>query len=265
MLKIESLIYLKKKTASGEAGLDRVTSFDPPEDAPIKLPSTPPLVSLETITGGINYLSAPEGEDIESFASNRPNSEAQEYIAMLETNLLACLPWPHQLLFSTEDLSKAPARGITEIARKTVSTNQAIVERFILPAVVWAMGNAIDDGLLTMPSDDKWINHIGFTKPAQFTLDAGQERAADIADYKMGLKTRDDITTKYGKRGTEVLEQKTQETVDLWSSCVDAKNILVKKYPEDLKDLTVTQIHNDIQLLTANPIPEPPANTEQPA
>lgn len=263
-LKVESLVALKIMNKSGEALPNSTQQWPVAEDiVDTVAPMTRPI-GVQVMNGGIKYIET--GGDISTLSSQTPNVEASSYIAGLETKLLSSIGVPHQLLFSPTDISRAPARGISEIFKKTIASNQALVEQFIYPAVVWAIGIAINDGLLTLPANgEKWFNYIGFTKPKEFSLDQYNEAKIDMEQYKLGLVTRDSITTRNGNgRGIQVVAERKQETIELFTGIVEARNTLQAAYPKELADLSLIAVQNNMQLLTANPVPEPPVTTSQP-
>jgi hypothetical protein len=167
----------------------------------------------------------------------------------LEVHLLSALGWPHQILYSPESVGGASARGISEVARRTISSRQSILEKYGKIIINVAVASAIDNGILPENNSEPYWQLFGFSKPAQFTLDSGYERAADINDYKIGAKSLDEITTKYGKRLSVVRSQRKQEVIDLYKDIQEVN----KQFPE----MTKEQIHNDFQMLTPNAIPIP--------
>lgn len=254
-IKLESMVHLKEFNETGEMPANRINSvanFD--EDTCITTtPRKPPTV--EVMQGGIRYIKYGQG-DLKSFESHRPATETQEFIKRLETHLLSALGWPHQVLYSPESVGGAAARGISEVVRRTISSRQSTLEKFANIAIVAAVARAIEDGILPENNAEPYWQLFGFTKPAQFTLDSGYERAADLNDYRIGAKTLDELTSKYGKRLSVIREQRKQEVIDLYND-IEA---IHQQYP----DMTKEQIHNDMQMMTPNAIPIPADVTDQP-
>lgn len=266
-LKLEALTALKVHNPSGEASLHNTGTWPVTDEPSTTSGVVPPLpLGVQVMKGGVRYIEY-DG-DITTLSSNTPNSEATSYMAGLEAKLLwTALGVPHQLLFNPGDLSRSPARGISEVFKKTISKNQGLIEQFITPAIIWAAGIAIQDGLLAPPpSNVKWWQYVDFTRPGEFTLDALNESKQQIEFYKLGLTTRDDITTsRQGKRGNAVLSAKTSEAVDVWSAAIEAKKQLQENYAKDtpeiqaeVNNISITTMHNSIEQTSANPLPEPP-------
>jgi hypothetical protein len=256
-IKIESLIHLKEKNEQGEAPAHRTSIADIDEDEiNVAPPSTIDPPSVETMYGGIRYIKYGAG-DVESFVSNRPGTETQEFVRRLEVHLLSALGWPHQVMYSPNDVGGAAARGISEIVRRTISSRQTLLEKYGKVALAFAVGTAINSGILPENNEEPWLKLFTFTKPAQFTLDSGYERQSDLADYRIGAKSLDEITTKYGKRLSEVRQQINSEVEQKY---VDADRIQ-KKLAQQGITVTQTQILNDLQMKGANPLSEPPVET----
>ncbi len=257
--KLETTLGVQRHTPTGEGSPAEMIQWPTDQDQGLGL--LPPIVSpplappmIQPIIGGLQYLEM-GAEEIRSLISNTPHDELSGHLRVKETRCMAALGVPHQLLFSPTDISRAPARGISGIFNKTLEKTQNLLETFIRPAIVWAVSSAIEKGFLDASTKEKWWNFIDFTRPEQFTLDAYNEAKQQMEAYKLGLTTRDNITTtQYGRRGTNVLKSRTQEVVELWSAAIEAKQTLDKKYPDN--GLTVIDMHNDLELRTSNPLPE---------
>lgn len=263
-LKLEALVALKIHNATGTAPIGGGNiSWNSEEDTAPIVPRALPPIGIQTMVGGVKYI---ENEsDITTLSSQSPNIEATNYIAGLETHLLSVIGVPHQLIFSPTDISRAPARGISEIFKKTISGTQALVEQFIYPAIVWAVGNAINDGFIAPPANnEKWYNNIDFTRPREFTLDAYNEAKQAMEFFKLGLTTRDVITTAQGNRGSQVVNRRKQEAIEVWSAAIEAKEELQTQFKgnPEVDALTITTIHNGIELMNPNGLTEPPQPIE---
>lgn len=246
-LKLESMIYLKEFNATGEAPQHRISNNDFSEETFTQTNVVQPP-QIEEAFGGIRYFKY-GGADLKGFESNRPSGETQEHIRRLEVQLLSAMGWPHQILYSPETVSGAAARGISEVARRTITSRQMLLEKYAKIAISFAIAVEIQSGNLPDNPNEDWFNYFTFTKPAQFTLDSWYERQADINDYKIGAKSLDEIVSKYGGRLTVVNEHKKNEVLNLYKMIDEIKQL----HPEYSKE----QIHNDIQLLTPNPIAIP--------
>jgi len=250
-IKLESLVHLKNFNETGEAPLSSLANVDYDESTNIVNEVEPP--HIEVMQGGISYIKHGSG-DIQSFATNRPATETQEFVRRLEVHLLSALGIPHQIIYSPETVGGASARGISEVARRTIKARQILLEKYAKIAINFAVSVAIVNGDLPENNQEEWWNLLTLTRTAEFTLDSGYERAADINDYKIGAKSLDEITTKYGTRLAVIQEQRKNEVIELYNTI----NTIQKQFP----DITKEQIHNDLQMLGANAIPIPVVDTQ---
>lgn len=255
-IKLESLLAMieTNKTGQPSPAHTSISDFDDsiPDSTVLQNPTPPRVEMVEGTT--IRYIK--HGDKIESFNSNRPAEATQKHITNMERQLLAPLGIPHEVLFSPGSVGGAAARGLSERVRSSVRETQNFIDKFAKGQVAVAIQNAIDLDILPATKDD-FVRYINFTKPAQFTLDAGYERAADLNDYRMGFLSRDAYVAKYGGQGSMTLQKRTQEVIELHTAIADAKEALAAK------GITVTdeQLHNDIQQIGNNPIPLPPEDT----
>jgi hypothetical protein len=266
--KLETTLGVQYHNEYGEAPPDQATLYPTDQADAIGIPPivTPPLAPpvIQPIIGGLQYVEMGRA-DIKSLVSNSPHEELTNYKDNLEQHVLSCVGVPHQLLFSPTDISRAPARGISEIFKKTISKTQRLLETFMRPAIVWAIGNAIEQGYVKAPKKtERWWSYIDFTRPAQFTLDSFNEGKQQMEAYKLGLTTRDDITTSQsGRRGTEVMKSRESEVIEVWSAAINAKLALDTMYQNNpeatqyAQALTVINMKNDLELRTSNPLTEP--------
>jgi capsid protein len=93
-------------------------------------------------------------------------------------------------------------------------------------AAMYVIAKRAKQGVYDLP-EDWW--RIGFTKPAQFTVDEGRMRAADIADLRAGLTTEDHIVEARGMDYEELLRKR-------------AANIVLKKQIAEDNGLNPTEL-----------------------
>ena len=78
-------------------------------------------------------------------------------------------------------------------------------------AAMYIIAKRAKQGVYGQLPEDWW--KIGFTKPAQFTVDEGRMRAADIADLRAGLTTEDHIVEARGMNYEELVRKRAANVV----------------------------------------------------
>jgi capsid protein len=71
-------------------------------------------------------------------------------------------------------------------------------------AALYIIAKRAKQGVYTLPED--WYR-VTFTKPAQFTVDEGRMRKADIEDLRAGLITEDAIVEARGMNYSDILHK----------------------------------------------------------
>ena len=238
VVKQESMIQIVETNVGGGAPLEYTTNFATLNNLvpsttgnmltdPSNSNSIYNLVPMEVKSGGTSYLKANSGEKLESFKTARPAADTQNFVKGIEKIMLSALGWPHELMLSAQENGGVSTRGIAEMARKTIGERQALLEKYAHTAIIYALSCAMESGLIPKNYTEDYTQW-GFSRGAQLVLDAGYERAADLNDYRMGIKSMDDITRKYGKSANSVRDQLSSETSDLLRRAIE----LNKQYPQ---------------------------------
>lgn len=157
-----------------------------------------------------------EGNDVKSFRSQRPSEEIQSYMNRIETALLSAIGYPHQLIYSSDKITGRSAYAITEMVRKNVLCRQQLLNKYCKLFVAWALSNAIELGYIP-PTDENIYNNTEFTKPAQFSIDAGYDNKAMIENYKLGLTSLSSISDTQGIDSDKIMKDRVRETNNLLS------------------------------------------------
>jgi len=96
--------------------------------------------------------------------------------------------------------------------------------------------------------DDWW--KISFSRPAEFTVDEGRMRKADLEDLRAGVITNQDIVERRGGNYEDIITQRAKELAMLKQ--------IAEEYGHDVSELSILTKPGDI-------VPEPEnTNTEQP-
>lgn len=138
-----------------------------------------------------------ETEEVQSFASQRPNSMFDGFLRMLETEA-AGGHLPHEILRDPSKVGGASVRMIAAKAeRRTRYRQQILINRFLMPTFSYVIGRAIDRGELA-PS--KGWSKVHWQTPRKITVDAGREGQQARLDVESGLST---LSEYMGERGVD--------------------------------------------------------------
>ena len=245
-VKIESCVGLIEKTPSGEAPLEYANVLEALNQQNQNLGIGNPVPTthgVQVVQGpSIRYVKADPGCDIKSLSSNTPGNETSDFLKKLETQILACIGVPHQLIYSPTDVSGRIVSGVSEVFRSKVAERQRLLDKYAKLTCAWAVSNAIQNGELPPNDSDNLYQAFSFSHPVKFTMDEGYERKADLDDLAAGVKSLNDITTKTGKTASEVLEQKEKESLEFFQRCNNISkqtgidiNIVIQQMNEGLK------------------------------
>ena len=100
-------------------------------------------------------------------------------------------------------------------------------------------------GVYSLP-DDWW--KVAFTKPAEFTVDEGRMRKADLEDLRAGIITATDITERRGDHYDDVIVQRAKELAMLKK--------VAEEYGHEPGELSILTKPGDILPETENTNPE---------
>lgn len=219
MIKVESSVYLIEKNDTGRAPQSRVMNpFATQTGTTSTTTSQPAQPVRELWYGGVRYTK-PDG-DIKSLATNRPATQVVDFLTRLEKRMLMTLPFPHQFLLTPENIGGASSRGVKELLVRGIQSKQQLIERPALKALQFAISAGMTIGTIKENYSEDYTNW-GFTRAAEIVLDASYERTSDLADYFAGVKSIDEITSKYGKRYKDVVKQRVKDYLVAKQALID--------------------------------------------
>lgn len=199
---------------------------------------------------GVMYIS--HEDDMQAFnANDQPDPNKVEYIRRVEHRMLDMIGWT---LYNLEEKGGASVRATEEIVRKRISSLQDMVTGIAKQLVTYSVAVGMKNGLIEKNYDNKWWS-IGFTKAAQFSVDQGYSRRADLDDLRAGLITRDEIIAKRGKRKSDINKAQFNDIKDSATQAVE----LNKMFPQFPPTFFYDRIGGQ---LSANPTPEPSTTTD---
>ena len=248
-VKIQSRISLIRQNAQGEADIQGgniiVDSQTVDEGAE---PVVPTLPNLELMGDG-EVLWIDNESDIKALDTSTPSPNTIDFIERIESRIMDSIGWP---LYRLDKKGGAVVRSDQELFRSTVISRQSTLWPAAKLAINFAVTNAMQLGMIPQTNGDWW--NWDFVYPSLFSVDQGYERAADINDFKLGLKTLDDISAVQGKRWLDIRSQVQVETEDL----LKRASVLAKQY-----NITLDYAINLLSQRTPNPAPLPPVQQNQ--
>jgi capsid protein len=147
-------------------------------------------------------------DSFESFESKRPNSTFVGFLAALEKDICAILPY--EFVKDPNSAGGAAVRLVTAKAARVFGKYQNIViERFCQPTWEYIIADGIAKG--EIPDDPRWWS-ASWTTPKSVTVDAGREAANDRADIEMGLMSMSEL---YGQRGLDFRSEMEKRAADM--------------------------------------------------
>jgi capsid protein len=170
--------------------------------------NTPSYTSIANTMGG-KLLVLDQGESLNSFQSNRPNSTFTGFLAALERDIAQGV-LPYEFVGDSSKLGGATVRLVTAKAGRVFAKYQTIViEQFCVPTWGYIIGQGIAAG--EIPDDPDW-NRVSWTTPKSVTVDAGREAANDRADVEMGLLSMSEL---YAQRGLDFRTEMAKRAADM--------------------------------------------------
>ena len=212
--KIQSTIAYIEKNQSGEAPYElqqTLQSLQQESNQYGVFNIAPNVGGVRIVQGSdVRYIRS-EGGDIKTLDSNTLGDQTANYMRRLETHLLASIGVPHQLLFSPDTVSGRMVNGIVETFRGSVERRQRILDKHAKFIINYALTVAMQNGYIPRNDNENLYKSFCLSKPPQFTLDEGYDRAAEINDYNSGVKSLNDIVTKHHKTANEVITERANE------------------------------------------------------
>ena len=147
-------------------------------------------------------------DSFESFESKRPNSTFVGFLAALEKDICAILPY--EFVKEPNSAGGAAVRLVTaKAARVFGKYQQVILTTFCQPTYEYIIADGIAKG--EIPDDPMWWS-ASWTTPKSVTVDAGREAANDRADIEMGLMSPSEL---FGQRGLDFRQESEKRAADM--------------------------------------------------
>ncbi len=166
------------------------------------LPGSDGRMQTQLVDSGlIRYIK--NGGSLKAHESSRPSDQWLNFVKLVESSAFYAMGWRREMLDSSA-VGGAGVRGFAADINKSIAARCEIIEQTMKRAALYVIAKRAKQGVYDLPKD--WYK-IGFTKPAQFTVDEGRMRKADIEDLRAGLTTEDAIVESRGMDYEKVVRQ----------------------------------------------------------
>jgi capsid protein len=140
-----------------------------------------------------------EGEDIKSFATDRPSPNVEQFLEFLIRDIAYGIGLPFEFCWNASKLSGPSMRFVMAKAQRRIEQRQRLKMRIGNRLWGWVVAKGAKRGDIKRLPDDWW--KVRWQTPAALTIDVGREAAQDRADFLAGLI---DPTSFYSKQGLDV-------------------------------------------------------------
>ena len=130
-------------------------------------------------------------------------------------------------MLDSSAIGGAGVRGFAADINKSIASRREVIDAGMKRAAMYVIAKRAKQGVYGELPEDWW--KIGFTKAAQFTVDEGRMRSADIADLRAGLTTEDHIVEARGMDYEDLLRKR-------------AANLVLKKKIAEENGLSATEL-----------------------
>ncbi len=191
----------------------------------------------EDFDGGmVRKYRANSGQSIKAFEQDRPSPNLMQFRRELMRGTYSALGWPMEFAYDSKELNGTATRMVLSKVMRTTEKMQQMIFPAALKAVRFALSRFIRMGFL--PEDAEWFKWA-FQMPKRPTIDMGREAQQNREDFKLGLKTAEDI---YGEQGLEwkaQIDQRVAEAKYIAEKCaaegVDKRDVMLLT-PNEQKD-----------------------------
>ena len=149
------------------------------------------------------------GGSLKAHTANDPPEGWMSFSKLIEQSAFYAMGWRREMLDSSA-VGGAGVRGFSADINKSIAARRETLESGYKRLAQYIIAKRAKMGAYTLPSD--WWK-VSFTKPAEFTVDEGRMRKADIEDLRAGLITATDITERRGDDFEDVVMQRAKELV----------------------------------------------------
>lgn len=174
------------------------------------------------------------GGSLKAHTANDPPEGWMKFTQLVEQSAFYALGWRREMLDSSA-VGGAGVRGFSADINKSISARREVLENGYKRLAQYIIAKRSKMGEYELP-EDWW--QLTFSKPAEFTVDEGRMRKADLDDLRAGVITANDIVERRGGNYEEVILQRAKELATLKK--------IAEEYGHDVSELSILTKPGDI-------------------
>lgn len=178
------------------------------------------------------------GSSLKPHTANDPPEGWMKFTQLVEQSAFYAMGWRREMLDSSA-IGGAGVRGFAADINKSICARREVIETGYKRLAQYIIAKRAKQGAYELPED--WWK-LTFTKPAEFTVDEGRMRKADLDDLRAGVITAGDIVERRGGAYEDVVLQRAKELAMLKQ--------VAEEYGHDINELSILTKPGDI-------VPEP--------
>jgi len=180
------------------------------------------------------------GGSLKAHTANDPPEGWMSFSKLIEQSAFYAMGWRREMLDSSA-VGGAGVRGFSADINKSIAARRETLESGYKRLAQYIIAKRAKMGVYSLPED--WWK-VSFTKPAEFTVDEGRMRKADLEDLRAGIITATDITERRGDHYDDVIVQRAKELAMLKK--------VAEEYGHDPGELSILTKPGDILPETDN-------------
>jgi hypothetical protein len=174
------------------------------------------------------------GGSLKAHTANDPPEGWLKFTQLVEQSAFYALGWRREMLDSSA-IGGAGVRGFSADINKSIAARREVLEAGYKRLAQYIIAKRAKMGEYSLP-DDWW--KVTFTKPAEFTVDEGRMRKADLDDLRAGVITAGDIVERRGSNYDDVILQRAKELARLKE--------IAEEYGHEVSELSILTKPGDI-------------------
>lgn len=211
------------------------------------------MMRVEDAPAGVVELSNQRGEELTTLDLNRPSMDERELVKLVETAYFH-KHWPRCLIYP-DDASRAPSRSIAQQVQVQLRKRQMTLERTARWICCRRIALAMQRGEIPPNNNLYDPYHFGFSVPAKYTVDEGNDAKMALSMLGRGCISRGTITAELGHQEDKVLRSNVKSLDNLATAAEE----LNRRHPWLSPPDALNRLDNNGN---PNVMPAPPAAEE---
>ena len=174
------------------------------------------------------------GGSLKAHTANDPPEGWMKFTKLVESSAFYALGWRREMLDSS-DVGGAGVRGFAADVNRSIASRIEVLENGYKRCAQYIIAKRAKMGSYELPED--WWK-LAFTRPAEFTVDEGRMRKADLDDLRAGVITESSIAERRGNNYEDVVIQRAKE--------IAHRKRVAEEYGHDLSELSILTKPGDI-------------------